>query len=52
MRKVYISYNNINSVGYIIKKLNSDCYWVFIDSINSTLEVNKKHILDLDYFFR
>jgi uncharacterized protein YdeI (BOF family) len=51
-RKVYIKYDNVNSVGYIVKKIDPNTYWVFIESIGITMEIDKKHIQGLDLVFR
>jgi hypothetical protein len=51
-RRVYVDFNNLKSMGYIIKKSNNESYWVFIESLNLTIEIERKHIHGLDLVFR
>jgi hypothetical protein len=50
-RKVYVEYNNITSSAYIIRKIDVDNYYVFVDSISKIVILEKKFIKDLDKFF-
>ena len=51
-RRVYVDFYNLKSMGYIIKKSNNDSYWVLIESLNLTMEIERKYIKGLDLFFR
>ena len=51
-RRVYVDFNNLKSMGYIIKKSDGDSYWVFIESFGATIEIERKYIHGLDLVFR
>jgi hypothetical protein len=50
-RRVYVDLDNLKSMGYIIKKSDNG-YWVFIESLSLTIEIEKKYIHGLDLVFR
>jgi hypothetical protein len=52
MRKIFIHFDNINSFGYVIKKVNNSLYLVYIESTNQSMEIESKYIRNLDFCFR
>lgn len=44
MIKVFVNFNNVDSIGYIIDKIEESLYLVYVESINKKLQIESKYI--------
>lgn len=48
---VYVKYDNISSYATIIKKIDSNNYLVYVDSLGKIIQIEKKYIKDLNLYY-
>lgn len=48
---VYVEYDNISSYATIIKKIDSNNYLVYVDSLAKIIQIEKKYIKDLNLYY-
>ena len=52
MRRVFVHFDNVNSFGYIIKKIDISLYLVYVESLNKNISIESKNIRNLELSFR